>query len=60
MKRVNNLAKKTKGKFISKRKATPEEREYFEKMIQKEQEKYARDSKCGGVDEGGYVRLHYR
>ena len=37
-----------------------EDRKHFERIFQKESEKYERDSKCGGVSESGYAykRLH--
>ena len=39
-----------------------EDRKHFERILQKESEKYERDSKCGGVSESGYAykRLHDR
>lgn len=39
---------------------TDEEKEEYEYKLQKAIEKYERDSKCGGVDCSGYVRLHDR
>lgn len=41
--------KKYKPVLICKRKATQEEREQFERVFQKEHEKYIRDIKCGFV-----------
>ena len=40
---------------------TPEEKEDYERKLEKERQKYERDSKCGGIDElGNYTALHYR
>ena len=39
---------------------TDEEKKEYEKKLQKEKEKYERDSKCGGLDNGIYIRLHDR
>ena len=49
--------------YSSKKYAMSEEdREYFERIFQKESEKYERDGKCGGVSDNGYAykRLHDR
>lgn len=32
----------------------------YEAKLQKEKEKFERDSKCGGISNNGYVRLHDR
>lgn len=40
---------------------TEQEKEDYEKKIQKQVEKYQRDLKCGGIDENGnFIRLHDR
>lgn len=40
---------------------TEQEKEDYEKRIQKQVEKYERDLKCGGIDErGNFTRLHDR
>lgn len=39
---------------------TDKEKEEYESKLQKEKEKFERDSKCGGIDGCGYVRLHDR
>lgn len=39
---------------------TDKEKEEYESKLQKEKEKFERDSKCGGIDGSGYVRLHDR
>lgn len=40
---------------------TEQEKEDYEKRIQKQMEKYQRDLKCGGIDcNGNFTRLHDR
>lgn len=40
---------------------TEQEKEDYERRIQKQVEKYERDLKCGGIDErGNFTRLHDR
>ena len=40
---------------------TEEEKEYFDKILQKEKERYRNAKLCGGLDEQGqYTALHHR
>lgn len=55
----DNMSKKKKSK-LGWRPCTKEESEYYKEVYEKEREKYERDVKCGGVEDGHYVRLHDR
>ncbi len=53
--------KKMKSTLLEKRKVTTAEKEYYEKVFQKEIQKHERDELAGGVsDNGSYIRLHDR
>ena len=57
-----NRMKKCKIYSSKKYVMSDEDRKHFERIFQKESEKYERDSKCGGVSESGYAykTLHDR
>ena len=53
--------KKRKSELIVKRKVSSEEKQHYDKILDKEKTKYERDLKAGGVSEDGqYIRLHDR
>lgn len=58
---INLGGKKKKGRTLTKRKMTSEEKQYCDKICEAEKEKYERDLQAGGISpEGHYIRLHDR
>lgn len=53
---------KNKLKIYSSKKVilSEKEKKELDNKIEKEVEKYERDSKCGGLDGNNFIALHYR